>query len=162
MWDEWASESGPAGGKFAAGSFDGLLDAEREALSREGRFGKIELIKALRQASPVGLKEAKDIVEDYLARRAGESIDRPPGWLDGLIDAERARANAEDRPINKIALIKAVREASGLGLKESKDIVDEYLSRRGGQDSRQGSTKQLAILGLIAMAVAVVAYYLTR
>src|SRR5580693_3760431 len=120
------------------GLYDHLIDAEREALGRSGgKVKKIALIKALREATGLGLRDAKLAVEGYLTRRGGSlssapDADRPIGWIDDLLDAERATASKEDRPINKILLIKALREASGLGLRPAKDAVEDYLNRRGG------------------------------
>jgi hypothetical protein len=59
--------------KIDPGHFDHLIDAEREALSRSGaKVGKITLIKALMDATGLGLREAKEAVEAYLARRGGQ------------------------------------------------------------------------------------------
>jgi ribosomal protein L7/L12 len=125
--------------------FDHLIDAEREALVQSGRkVGKIALIAALRQATGLGLREAKDAVELYLARRGGRVSKRPEadqmgGWIDDLLDAERVSASKEDRPITKILLIKALRQATGLGLAQAKTAVENYLERRGGSDLPSGS-----------------------
>jgi ribosomal protein L7/L12 len=132
--------------KIESGLYDHLIDAEREALARDGRkVGKIALIKALRGATGLGLRDAKRSVEGYLARRGGQiptgpEADRLGGWIDDLLDAERASATKEDRPINKILLIKALREASGLGLRPAKDAVEDYLKRRGGEGLPTGSS----------------------
>lgn len=140
------------------GLYDHLIDAEREALGRSGRrVNKIALIKALREASGLGLREAKDSVEGYLARRggfhpSGAGADRPSGWIDDLLDAERASAAKEDRPVTKILLIKTLREASGLGLKPAKDAVEDYLRRRGGEDLPTGSHRWMFAILLVALA----------
>ena len=62
----------------------------------------------------------------------GPDADRLDGWIDDLLDAERSAASKEERPINKIVLIKALREASGLGLglAPAKRAVEDYLKRR--------------------------------
>jgi hypothetical protein len=131
--------------KIDPGLYDHLIDAEREALARDGRkVGKIALIKALREATGLGLGDAKRSVEGYLARRGGQiptgpEADRLGGWIDDLLDAERAAATKDDRPINKILLIKALRDASGLGLRPAKVAVEDYLRRRGGDGLPSGS-----------------------
>jgi ribosomal protein L7/L12 len=138
--------------------YDHLIDAEREALARAGKkVNKIELIKALRGATGLGLRDAKECVESYLARRGGEvptgpEADRLGGWIDDLLDAERASASKEDRPINKILLIKTLREASGLGLAQAKTAVEDYLRRRGGENLPSGSkTKTLAWFAILCL-----------
>jgi hypothetical protein len=147
--------------KVDPGVFDHLIDAEREALGRSGRkVGKIALIRALRGATGLGLRDAKESVERYLARRGGQipstpPDDRPAGWIDDLLDAERASAAKEDRPITKILLIKALRDASGLGLAQAKNAVEDYLRRRGGESLPTGSGGAwLVWLILLALAVA--------
>jgi ribosomal protein L7/L12 len=131
--------------KVEPGLFDHLIDAERESLALAGRkVDKIALIKALRGATGLNLSEAKQAVEWYLSRRGGEistgpDADRLAGWIDDLLDAERASASKEERPINKILLIKALREASCLGLRPAKIAVEDYLKRRGGEGLPSGS-----------------------
>jgi len=167
MWDAMDVESDGSGRspgkKRAAGSsYDHLIDAEREALARSGgSLHKIALIRALRGASGLSLRDAKDVVEDYLARRGGLLLggsgdDRPIGWIDDLLDAERAAALREYRSVTKILLIKTLREASGLGLKDAKDAVEDYLRRRGGEGLPSGSNELLSAIALILIVVTVI------
>jgi ribosomal protein L7/L12 len=141
------------------GLYDHLIDAEREALARSGKkVGKVALIKALRGATGLGLRDAKQSVDWYLARRGGQvstgaDADRLGDWIDDLLDAERAAASKEDRPVNKILLIKALREASGLGLAEAKRAVEDYLRRRGGEDLPSGGSKVWLIAVVLAALV---------
>ncbi len=155
--------------KIEPGLFDHLIDAEREALARDGRkVGKIELIKALRQATGLGLRDAKQAVEGYLARRGGQvptgpEADRLAGWIDDLLDAERATASKEERPINKILLIKALREASGLGLAQAKRAVEDYLKRRGGENLPSGSkAKSVAWLAILLLVISAILAWVLR
>ncbi len=149
-----------------SGSFDSLIDAEREALAREGRpVGKIALIRALREATGLGLREAKEAVEGYLGRRAGSTPTATPGgrpsdWFDDLLDAERKAAAREDRPITRIGLIKALRGASGLGPGPARRAVEDYLGRRGGAglpDGAMGWRAALNVLGVLAILVGLAA-----
>jgi hypothetical protein len=144
--------------------YDHLIDAEREALARSGKkVDKIQLIKALRGATGLGLAQAKQSVDGYLARRggidrSGSGHDRPTGWIDDLLDAERAAASKDDRSINKIVLIKALREASGLRLKPAKDAVEDYLRRKGGEDLPTGSNGWKGIPIVITLAILIIFY----
>ncbi len=170
MWDESVDDS--TAKKGPPGSYDHLLDAEREVLARTGRGAdKIALIRALREASPISLRDAKRAVEGYIARRggrlpAGSDVDRPGGWIDDLLDAERASARRDDRPINRIMLIKAVREASTLDHRQAKAAVVDYLARKGGEGLESGERKWWIALGVFSAVLfvalaAVVAYALT-
>jgi ribosomal protein L7/L12 len=121
-------------------------------------YGKILTIKAVRELTGLGLREAVEIVEgrlpvDLRATRAGAQVTM------ALADLQAAGAQYEllggERPTprqapppgastetsgpgvpgtlhvmlahsgqNKIAVIKVIREVTGLGLKESKDLCD--------------------------------------
>jgi ribosomal protein L7/L12 len=93
-----------------------------------GRGSKIEAIKAYRQATGVGLKEAKDAVEAF---ERGEPLllsdepAAPPQSPQGLNEQVRLLLQQG----NKIEAIKVYREATGCGLKEAKDAVEaiEYM-----------------------------------
>ena len=139
------------GSGIKPGLYDHLIDAEREALARSGRrVDKISLIKALRGATALGLGDAKRAVEWYLARREDGS---EPGWIDDLLDAERATASKQDRPVTKILLIKALRDASGLGLAEAKRAVEDYLRRKGGEGLPSGSNGRIVAIAVIVMII---------
>jgi len=65
---------------------------------------------------------------------------------------------------NKIEAIKIVREERHIGLKEAKDVVDDYVRSHPGVQSSlaaaQSETKRRALLWLAALIVlAVLAYY---
>ena len=141
------------------GSYDHLLDAEREAMIQAGRpVNKIALIKALRGATGLRLRDAKRSVEGYLARRGGlasggSDPDGSSGWIDDLLDAERAAVSKEDRPVTKILLIKALRGASGLGLGAAKNAVEDYLRRKGGEGLPSGSNGWMIAVVLIVLFI---------
>lgn len=67
-----------------------------------------------------------------------------------------------------IDAIKAVREATGLGLKEAKDFVEAYLERhptalnRAPAAGRRGGGKGFGVLALVAMLAAIAWYVLRR
>ncbi len=56
---------------------------------------------------------------------------------------------------NKIEAIKLLRESTGLGLKEAKDIIDAYEDSRpaGSQAMRRGDTTNGGIIIVIVLAV---------
>jgi ribosomal protein L7/L12 len=113
---------------------------------------KIQVIKVIRTYTGLGLKEAKDLSESTpCVLMESEDAHRVERFCDELV-AEKARASINGKPAafrsapfrsapaaapargggvfiedagaNKISVIKVIREATGLGLKESKDIVD--------------------------------------
>jgi hypothetical protein len=147
-------------GGIESGSYDPLIDAEREALSRTGgRVHRVALIKAFREATGLNLRDAKRAVNGYLARRGGRITSdpvavRPAGWIDDLLDAERAAAARDDRTVTKLLLVKALREASGLGQAQARLAVDHYLKRRGGEGLPSGSRAAwFAWLAVLLLAV---------
>jgi len=76
---------------------------------------KVSVIKAVREITGLGLKEAKDLV-DGAPKPVKEGMNKA--------DADAAKKKLEDAGANKVSVIKAVRELTGLGLKEAKDLVD--------------------------------------
>lgn len=143
-----------------SGPYDRLLDAEREALGRDGRkVGKLELTRTLREATGLGPADARRAVGLYLARKGGRSPSgrvgvASSGWIDDLLDAERAEAARGDRPVTRLLLIKALRGASGLGPRQARRGVEDYLRRRGGQGLPKGSSRGWwALVVLVAAAV---------
>jgi len=99
------------------------LDHHVRKLAAEGN--KIEAIKAVREHTGLGLKEAKDYVEaipnvvplaNFVQPQA--AVDKADG------EAMRQEAIALKAQNKAIEAIKLVRERTGLGLKEAKDYVD--------------------------------------
>ncbi|GAB4216050.1 MAG: hypothetical protein OHK0022_56690 [Roseiflexaceae bacterium] len=94
-----------------------------EVLAHLSRGNKIQAIQRVRELTGIGLKEAKDYVE------ALERVSPPTATPTAThLPATDATADPEVRALvaqgNKIAAIKRVRELTGLGLKEAKDLVD--------------------------------------
>ena len=108
---------------------------------------KIQVIKVIRTYTGLGLKEAKDLTEStpcvvmesadtHRLERFREELaeQKARASIDGKSAAFRSAPGTasprpggvfiEDAGANKIWVIKVIREATGLGLKESKDIVD--------------------------------------
>ena len=95
------------------------LPAEVQAALERG--DALEAIKLLRAATGIGLKEAKDIIDGHshgVKRQTGPAT--PSALPAGVVSALQRGA--------KIEAIKLLREATGLGLKEAKDIVDSQSS----------------------------------
>ena len=99
------------------------------------RGNPIEAIKIVRERTGLGLKEAKELVDRHAGRVAAEPA--PPADAFGELLAggsprlppEAVTALAEGR---KIDAIRIVREATGLGLKEAKDLVEDHEARPAG------------------------------
>lgn len=157
-------ESPPA----SPGAYDSLIDAERDALIQAGRApDRADLIRALVDAAGLPAREARRAVDRYVARRNGvipaEPAHGPPraGWIDDLLDAERARAARDDQSVTPRTLLRAVRQASpALSPSEARRAVADYLHRRGGHALRPGRWRVyfLTLLGTAALIAAVLAW----
>lgn len=148
------------------GAYDSLIDAERDAIVRAGREpDRAALVRALVDAAGLPQREARTAVDRFIARRNGiiptanPDDDARGGWVDDLLDAERARAARDDQSVTPRTLLRAVRQASPtLSAREARAAVADYLHRRGGRALRAGRWRVffLAALGLAALtAVAV-------
>ncbi len=151
-------------------AYDSLIDAERDALIQAGRkVTRPDLINALVDASDLAPREARRAVIGFIDRQggfipSGSSLDEPrTGWIDDLLDAERADAARDDRPVTRQTLIKAVRQASGLTAKQARTAVEDYLHRRGGRTPTNSWWRIFAIgaVGLLITA-AVFAWVMLR
>jgi ribosomal protein L7/L12 len=112
-----------------------VMEAEILALLRDGN--KIEAIKRLREATGLGLKEAKDAIDTIEAANAGSPagvyanvgrlLEEHPGTVKATVPAP-AEVDTQIQSLlhdgKKIEAVKLYREVSGLGLKEAKDHVD--------------------------------------
>ena len=104
-----------------------------DVLASWNRGDKIAAIQALREGTGLGLKEAKEILEsgeDAIVLSPTTSAELPNKVYEAM-----ARGD-------KIEAIKLVREATGLGLKEAKDVVETTAAKTSGPI--RGSTHQLA------------------
>ena len=103
----------PAGGGAAAPAAE--EQTEFNVILAEIGANKVNVIKAVRELTGLGLKEAKDLV-DGAPKPVKEGVNKA--------DADAAKKKLEEAGANKVSVIKAVRELTGLGLKEAKDLVD--------------------------------------
>lgn len=124
---------------------------------------KIAVIKAVREATGLGLKESKDLVEaaptvvrvateaDAHAlvaalRAAGAAASMDGGGAAPPVAAPEGQAWVALRACgpNKILVVKAIREATGLGLAESKALADQP-SRIGPLSQERALTLLIAL-----------------
>jgi ribosomal protein L7/L12 len=126
---------------------DDVLDAVK-------RGNTIEAIKRLREATGLGLKEAKDVI-DAQARGGFISDTLPPDAVEALVRGD------------KIAAIKIVRQHMGVGLKEAKGAVDAAeptilgdAYQRPVDDGSRGA-KMLIWIAVLAIGAAIV-YFVRR
>ena len=87
----------------------------------ENLIAEIEKLTVLELADLV-----KAIEEKFGVSAAAAAVVAMPGAAAGAAAEEKSEFNVvlKDAGANKIAVIKVVREATGLGLKEAKDLVD--------------------------------------
>lgn len=104
---------------------------ELRALLRDGR--KIDAIARFREATGHGLRESKAIIE---ALEAGKLTSPATVAVDGRVDEAKIVALLRENQF--IQAIKAYREATGLGLKESKQAVEAIAARYGIRPTQKG------------------------
>ena len=100
--------------------------AFRSRLIQEIDAGRtIEAIKWVRARTGLGLKEAKEVVDALAAGDVGVTLERHPGQIAGLDDADFAASLVvEIAAGRKLEAIRLYRERTGLGLKQAKDAVE--------------------------------------
>lgn len=91
-----------------------------EVIDALRRGAKIEAIKLLRQARPIDLKQAKELIETYRDFRLESS-----GTADGTLPEEVIESLSRGA---KIHAIKRLRRHRGIGLKEAKEQVETFVA----------------------------------
>lgn len=108
-----------------------FLHPENAPWKVEARAGrKVESIKSLRAAYGFGLKEAKDIAEEYLLILEERERNKRD-WAERVVEIIRTTPYAMEWKIltrqgRLVDAIKSLRQKEGFGLKEGKDIVEAY------------------------------------
>lgn len=111
---------------------------------------ELEAIKLLRSTTGLGLKEAKDLIDGHSNAMGQHSRASVPSTLPPQV------MNALQRG-DKIEAIKLMRQATGLGLKEAKDLVDAAQSQLGGGRGSNLAPGELPRSGAIWWIVGLVA-----
>lgn len=129
-----------------------------EVLEALQRGNTVEAIKLLRESSGLGLKEAKDIIDQRLSGHA--PAEARPGQFPAPVTEALRRGN-------KIEAIRLLREHTGMGLKEAKDAVDAFQQQSSatpvGLSPGEVPASRTGIWWLVAVAIAgVAAYYFFR
>jgi len=129
-----------------------------DAMAAAHRGDLIEAIKLTRARTGLGLKEAKDAVDAYVA---GKPVNILHNVSASFSFPAAAIAAAESG--NEIEAIKIVRAETGLGLKEAKDMVANYLSTNPAGNSRSQTIARDSSnpLGKIALAALLIAGVIT-
>jgi ribosomal protein L7/L12 len=112
------------------------------------RGNKIEAIKLLRDATGIGLKEAKDAVEQFEAGGSpviAQKTAKPAG-SEGIASALQQG--------NKLEAIRLYREQTGVGLKEAKEAIEAMLEGQQTSGLSPGEVKRST--GLMWFAVVIV------
>ena len=121
----------------------------------------IAAIKLLRERTGLGLKEAKEVIDQHLS---GNPVALAAGARVGMGEVPLpATVVAALQGGNKIEAIRLLREATGLGLKEAKDVIDASSNSRGrvGEELSPGqvATSGKWVWGLLALVAVCVAAY---
>jgi large subunit ribosomal protein L7/L12 len=98
--------------------------AATESVAVPAKFEKI--VKEIEEMSVLDLNELVKVFESKFGVSATAVAAAPAAGGAGAADEGKSTADVEltDGGANKIAVIKVVKEALGLGLKEAKDLVD--------------------------------------
>ncbi|HEY9827408.1 MAG TPA: ribosomal protein L7/L12 [Stenomitos sp.] len=97
---------------------------EMEALVRQGK--KIEAIKQVRQFTGLGLKEARDFIED-LEQNPNAALSPQPSRAISPEVAQEVEALIANNQL--ITAVKVIRSHTGWGLKEAKEYLDRIQSQ---------------------------------
>lgn len=103
-------------------------------------------IKLLREATGLGLKEAKELVEQHMQDVEAEPTDLPPSITDAL------------RRGQKIEAIKLLREHTGLGLAEAKRMVESMDRDSAAGHTAPGIHPESRNWVWVVIAIAIVGY----
>lgn len=126
------------------------------------RGNTIDAIKCLRAATGLGLKEAKDLIDESLRRTAAyESPAAAEQFLAG--EALPASVTAALAHGNKIEAIRLMRELTGMNLKDAKDAIEglrpTVLAPDGGAPGEVRSKGSGSWWMVAAAIAAIVGYY---
>ncbi len=118
--DKWGVKAAPVAvagvaGPAAAPAAAAEEQTEFTVVLKEAGANKINVIKVVREITGLGLKDAKDLV-DGAPKEVKANVNKA--------EAEDIAKKLKDAGANKINVIKVVREITGLGLKEAKDLVE--------------------------------------
>jgi ribosomal protein L7/L12 len=126
------------------------------------RGDKLLAIQLLRASAGLDLKSAKDAVE-----RGGLDTLIPPDVAEPALVSWPPQVQAALQRGQKVAAIRVLREATGLGLKEAKAAVEAQLGERGTRDHSLGPGElprarwggwRMLLVGLLAGLLALLAY----
>ena len=131
------------------------IPPEALAALQAGRM--IEAIKIVRQTTGLDLKAAKELVEAHIGGTPQTPIAIKPENLPPEVLAEIQAGR-------KIEAIKLLRQKTGLGLKESKDLVDGVASESPSYvvEDSAGNRKTFLILVILAAAAYAIYYFYNR
>ncbi len=102
------------------------------------KLTKDEFISALKEMSILEVKELVDAMkEEFGVDPSAVAVAAAPAA--GAVEAGPSKVNVvlKDAGQNKIAVIKVVRDITGLGLKEAKDIADNGGAVKEGVDAEE-------------------------
>jgi ribosomal protein L7/L12 len=124
---------------------------EQSVIDALNNSGQIKAIKLLRELRGIGLKEAKEAIDTYLAQKSTSSDgNAKPPKSDNLeqVVIEQLKKNGQ------VAAIKILRKLRGIGLKEAKDIIDSFLSHHPNfQYAKTSSVNSMVFMMIIGLVL---------
>ena len=100
-------------------------NTELNLLQEDFKMNKEEMIEEIKKMTVVELADLVKAIEEEFGVSAA-AVAAPAAGAAGAAAEEKSSFNVvlKDAGANKIQVIKVVRDATGLGLKEAKDLVD--------------------------------------
>ena len=129
-----AAVAAPAAGGAAEAAEE---KTEFDVILKDAGASKLNVIKVVRAVTGLGLKDAKDLV-DNCPKTLKEAVSKE--------EAEKMVAELKEAGASKLNVIKVVRAATGLGLKDAKDLVDNCPKTLKEAVSKEDAEKMVAEL----------------
>ena len=114
-------------------------------------MNKEEMIEEIKKMTVVELADLVKAIEEEFGVSAA-AVAAPAAGAAGAAAEEKSSFNVvlKDAGANKIQVIKVVRDATGLGLKEAKDLVDgapKTIKENGSKDDAEALKAKFAEVG---------------
>lgn len=130
------------------------------AISAIENGNMIEAIKIIREETGLGLKEAKDLVDQYAAQgpqtKSQIEVHQQASGVHMPIEAINALQKG-----SKIEAIRFIREENKMGLKDAKDFVEQYIRDNPSIQSQLAARQRESLQGFRWLIISILVIGLT-